>query len=295
LGFGFAGLVEKLGSAAAARAYRDKGRRALYPTLLIERLLDRSQPEVVLATNSPRAERLLIECASKRGVPTVCLNDLLAPADDVWLFDRNFADRICVLNGYVRDRFVAFGQEASKLVTTGNPAFASLMRHRHRKRRHSAELRVLYISQQALRGDEVHLARFRSALQALAVSRPDFSITVRPHPGETDVAWIVPPLHCEASGMTVEQSLKNADVVVSHGSTMALEASLFGLPVVLDIESRIAERAPLHLAGFAYPLSSVERLGEEIDRAAKKGPLENPDIPRDPVGAVVAVIEQLAA
>jgi hypothetical protein len=63
----------------------------------------------------------------------------------------------------------------------------------------------------------------------------------------------------------------------------------------MDIDTRIAERAPLHLAGFAYPLGSISQLGDEIDRALLRGPIETPDIPRDPVEAVVSVIEQAVA
>ena len=295
LGFGYAGLVEEFGEEGAAARYAELGRRALRPTGLVERLLDRGPFDVALATSSPRAERALIECADARGVPTVCLNNLFAPRRDAWMFEPTFAERICVINEFVRQQLIAGGQDAGKIVVTGNPAFAEFMTAPVRREPPADRLRVLYISQLAIPSDEERFDRFRRMLSHLAASRPDWRVTVRPAPSEPSFDWIAPPLRREPPGTEVIDSLAQADVIVSHGSTMALEGALLGLPIVLDRDNAIAPNAPLDQLGLALPLDGFADLETAIVAALHHPQTGLAGIPRDPTERVTRVIEELGA
>jgi hypothetical protein len=56
----------------------------------------------------------------------VCIVDLFAIDEVRWIGQPGYADRICVLNGHVRDFLVQAGRRPDEIVVTGNPAFDAL-------------------------------------------------------------------------------------------------------------------------------------------------------------------------
>lgn len=76
LGLSYTDLEDRLGAEAAAEAYARFGRQCFLPLSVLERAIRKTAPALVVATNSPRAERAAIETARRLGVPSVCLLDL---------------------------------------------------------------------------------------------------------------------------------------------------------------------------------------------------------------------------
>ena len=72
------------------------------------------RPDLLVATNSPRAERAAIVEARALGIPAVCIVDLFAIDEVRWIGQAGYADRICVLNEAVRDFLVAAGRSRTK-------------------------------------------------------------------------------------------------------------------------------------------------------------------------------------
>ena len=126
LGLSFADLVAKVGLAQAESNYLEKGRQAFLPTATLTRILKKIRPDVVVATNSPRAERAAILAAGQLGIPSVCMVDLFAIDEVRWIGDAGYADRVCVLNESVKQFLVASGRRAEQVVVTGNPGFDAL-------------------------------------------------------------------------------------------------------------------------------------------------------------------------
>src|SRR4051812_13827461 len=126
LGLSYAELESQHGIEGAEQRYAQDGRQAFLPVRLLERILRRVRPDLVVATNSPRGERAAVLAARKLGLPSVCIVDLFAIDEVRWIGQPGYADRICVLNAHVRDFLVRAGRQPDEVVVTGNPAFDAL-------------------------------------------------------------------------------------------------------------------------------------------------------------------------
>src|SRR6185369_5486111 len=101
-------------------------RQAFLPVRTMTRVLQRVQPDLVVVTNSPRAERAAVIAAAQLGIPSVCLVDLFAVDEVRWIGAPDYARRVCVLNEGVREFLLAAGRRPEQVVVTGNPAFDTL-------------------------------------------------------------------------------------------------------------------------------------------------------------------------
>jgi hypothetical protein len=269
LGFGYTDLVARLGAEGAADAYRSNGRACLESRTLAARAIERAQPDVVLATNSPRTERAAVLEAQRRGIPAVVLNDLFASASNFWLHDPSYADRICVLTDFVRERLIAAGHDPAKIVVTGNPAFEPMIElalERQAAGRRPGRPRIMYASQELGPDDRDHRERAREALRCVAAKRPDWEVTVRLNPSELDaMSWAAPPLEVDA-GTPLRSALRDTDVLITHGSAVGLEAAIAGIPVIQLLGSRNARDVPYHSMGYAVPLEDLAALETTIER-----------------------------
>ena len=290
LGLSYQDLVVRLGPEAAANEYARFGRQAFRPGSVLDGVLARLRPDVVVATNSPRAERAAIEAARRAGLPAVCLVDLFATDEVAWIGRPGYADRVCVLNDAVAARIVAAGRHAREVSVTGNPAFdvlcspaarqagASL---RHERGWDAAEV-VLWASQPEPdehpsvpggRGDPTLPLRIRAALEDWAGAAAGRLLVVRPHPSEVvvregaglrvhDAAGVQ-----SGHGLDLPALLNAVDAVVVMNSTVGLQAHLCGRPVVQVLGSIFDESVPLWRHGMALPCLEPAQLPRTIAAA----------------------------
>lgn len=71
-----ADLIRAKGEAGALETVARMGRQGFLPFTLVNRVLDSEQPDVVVATNSPRGEKAALIAAHARGIPTLRIEDL---------------------------------------------------------------------------------------------------------------------------------------------------------------------------------------------------------------------------
>ena len=127
LGMSYVDLELVHGKELAAKEFEKSGRRGFLPLATLGRILDRIQPDLLIATNSPRAERAAIVSARRRGIPAICLVDLFArDFTREWVTTPGYANRICVLSEEVKNDLVQSGAKSSEIAVTGNPAFDRL-------------------------------------------------------------------------------------------------------------------------------------------------------------------------
>lgn len=126
LGLSYAEMEARLGSRAAACEFARYGRQAFLPHGVLRRVLEQVRPDLVVATNSPRAERAAIEVAREMGIPSACLVDLLGIWERELLAQPDYADAVCVLNEGVRRSLVDAGRPPGQVHVTGNPAFDAI-------------------------------------------------------------------------------------------------------------------------------------------------------------------------
>jgi len=127
LGINYLDLIAQHGEAGAAEVYHERGRYGFRPLHFMRRVIDVLQPDVVVATNSPRSEQAALDVARERGIPSVGMVDLFGQDDDTYLHRPVKPSRTCVLSQSVRERLIAAGFVPEGVVVTGNPAFDGLL------------------------------------------------------------------------------------------------------------------------------------------------------------------------
>ncbi|TFZ04070.1 UDP-glycosyltransferase [Ramlibacter humi] len=308
LGLSYADLEDRLGAEPAARAYAQYGRQAFLPLSAIERVFDRVQPALVVATNSPRAEEAAILTARRRGVPSACLLDLFGQHERERLARPDFADALCVLNEPIRQTFIAAGRPAAQVHVTGNPAFDTVndpaMREQGRALRHEAGWDRLHVLLYASSPEPVHIPdiagtgdpelprRLERALIDAVERDPGLALWVRRHPSEPVMD---DPGHARirvsTRAMPLHACLHASDEVFVTVSTVGVEASLAGKPVTQLRGSILDHLSPYAAMGIAQR-ESGER---DIAQALKTRPVAvaAPQAPGAATQRVTDVLRQL--
>lgn len=266
LGLSYQALADELGADEAARRYARFGRQCFLPVTVLERALARWQPSLVLATNSPRAERAALLAARRTGIPSLCLVDLFGVWERDWLALPDYADAVCVLNEAVRAALLLAGRPAHQVHVTGNPAFDGIADPAWQAQ--GAQLRreagwdglrvLLYASSPEPRhvagvdgeGDETWPRRVEEALIAAVQADPSLALWVRRHPSEPPATGLAHPRIRVAAG-PLHAFLQASDEVLVTVSTVGIEAWLAGRPVTQVRGSILDGLSPYLAMGIA--------------------------------------------
>lgn len=283
LGLCYWELEADVGAAEAARRYAQLGRQAFLPVRTMTRILQRVQPDLLVVTNSPRAERAAVIAAAHMRIPTVCMVDLFAVDEVRWIGAPDYGQRVCVLNEGVREFLVAAGRTPDQVVVTGNPAFDVLCDATNaqqglelrRQRGWEARRVVLWPSQSepavhpfdGTRGDPQLPARVLARLVDWVMRNDDAVLCVRPRAAEpapvltaserivlTGQEWPLPAL------------LHAVDTVVTLTSTVGLEGHLCGARLIQVLGSVFESAMPLARFGVADAAVPLEGLEQALER-----------------------------
>jgi hypothetical protein len=295
LGLCYSELEAEVGPAEAQQRYTRLGRQAFLPVRTMARFLEAIRPDLVVVTNSPRAERATVVAANQMGIPSVCIVDLFAVDEVRWIGAPNYARKVCVLNDGVREFLVAAGRRPDQVVVTGNPAFdalresANVQEGRALRQRHGWEGRrvVLWPSQaepaihpfDGTPGDPALPGRVLQQLGEWTARNDDAVLCVRPRAGEgtpavpanarvvmTGQDWPLPAL------------LHAVDTVVTLTSTVGLEGHLCGARLIQVLGSVFDAAMPLARFGVADAAVPLAELEQALDRWTRE--------PRVPQGAM---------
>lgn len=276
LGLSFADLVAAHGLAPARALYDRYGRHCFLPVPTLRRILQRVQPDLVVITNSPRAERAAALAARELGMPAVCINSLFAIDEIAWIGKPGYCDRVCVLNDAIRAQLLAAGRGPDEVVVTGNPSFDALFADADRTAgkllraglpRAPAQV-ALWASQPELpahptapgkTGDPALPGRILEELLAWAGAAAGRHLLVRPHPNETLQDPQSPHASIwRAADRGIAAVLNACDAVVTMTSTVAVQGYAMGLPV-LQVRGSIYDHSmPLKELGMARECVSGE-------------------------------------
>jgi hypothetical protein len=284
LGLSYADLAQRVGADEAARRYAELGRGAFLPLGILERVFDRIKPDLVLATNSPRAEEAAVRVARRRNIPAAVLVDLFGLGTDLpRLQDPAYGDVLCVLNEGVKAHLVAEGRDPERIHPTGNPAFDALLdpglaaegRRLRSERGWGDQTVVLYASGPDSRDPELP-ARIEARLRSIAAARADWHLVLRPHPNEPAPSGDLPPT-VSLSGREddLKVLLHAVDAVVVAISTVGLEAAIAGTPLVSCDFSSWSAGVPYSRMGLSVGAPSLDALEpallEALQRRAEGG------------------------
>jgi hypothetical protein len=269
LGINYLDLVEQFGEEGAANTYQEQGRYGFRPQNFMRKLLESVEPQVVVATNSPRSEEAVLTQAKALGIPTVGMVDLFGLDSDTYVMREVKPDRTCVISDLVRERLVARGFPAQGVVVTGNPAFDGLFTRENRDKAQQ------FVAQRGWQGltpilwaghvePYAHPSTPVPAGQALPLeiedtlreyvrTNPQLALTVRYHPSD----WHSYPRRPEQERVHFSEPPREpihplilaSRVVVVQTSTVGLESAVAGKTVV-SVENSPAAHIWFSLAGM---------------------------------------------
>lgn len=311
LGLSYCDLIAQVGEDEAERLYAEKGRAAFLPLSVLERVMDRVQPDLIVTTTSPRAERAALLVANRRSIPSVAIVNLFGIAHGEWISRNDYGTRLCVLSDSVRQRLVERGREPETIVVTGNPEFDALWDQQAATEAHSLRKKrgwehkivILWASQPEPEyysfldktGDPQLPSNIERELSDFVEKNSNFVLLVRPHPSECReptmsnacVAW-------SAQDESLSVVLHSVDVVVTMTSTVGLQAHLIGKPVVTVDLSVGTPMMPMSQMGVSRGVTDIAELGGVITEAVQAGPLSSGGFLNEGAAARVAnVIDDL--
>lgn len=311
LGLSYCDLVDRIGEDEAKSLYAEKGRAAFLPLSVLERVFDSVNPDLVVTTNSPRAERAALFVANDRLIPSVAIADLFGIIDGEWLSRNDYATQLCVLSESVRQHLIKLGREPDSITVTGNPAFDSLWDQRvipeaRALRDHRGwgdKTVILWASQPEperspfldKRGDPQLPLEIEKELCDFVEKNTDFALLIRPHPSENRkqtvsharIAW-------SGQDESINAVLHAVDIVVTMTSTVGLQAHLVGLPVVTVDLSVGTHVMPMSKMGVSRGVTEIVALGDAIISAVHAEPFTNTGFLGEGAALrVVNVIDQL--
>ena len=215
--------------------------------------------------------------------------DLFALQEVKWIGQKNYADKICVLNESVRQMFLRVGRDVHEVVVTGNPAFDRLTTddarcagQRLRADRGWADGRrtILWASQvepdehpfDGSLGDPKLPRKVEEVLRNIVADSADLRLIVRYHPSEQ--IPFAPGRNVDFSQTTEPLSalLHAVDLVIVTASTVGLEAHIAGKPVVSVDMSVFTPDAPYAAMGISTGTSSLSELANRVKKWASSGP-----------------------
>lgn len=286
LGLCYKDLVLRHGEAEAAALMAQKGRQAFFPLTVMERVFDRLRPDFVVTSNSPRSEAAAIELATRRGIDSLSMTDLMSSMGGLFLK----AGTVTFLSSVARDMYKADGlvdESASQLVCTGNPAFDKILCLQWEKDPawmaenfpHVGDRKVvLHADMPAYWDCDGQFTHFRTEdeiwaeLDACyqAVRASGAAYLVRPHPSQVVAfyeRWISgKPGAYLAAACNLHRVLANADLVIARTTTVSLEAVLMRRRV-LQLEWERHRDLPLAAMGVAWGSRGFETLAGDVKNA----------------------------
>ncbi len=282
LGLSYVDLEDQRGIAGAQQAFEQLGRQAFLPLNPMRRFFDWLQPDMLLTTNSPRAELASIRIAAERKIPSVGVLDLfgLQPYNDIP------ADYVCVPFKQAVSILTDRGLNQNALTVTGNPNFdwvhqilesesqASDWRKEHQIK--PDELLALYAMKP--NWDE-HEELIVSSLERILPEKPAMRIAVRPHPNSSSQLATNVISRLGAAAFLDDQTplplaIESCDALITHKSTVAVEAALLGRQVALFHSNHdySTHGIPLHLYNWSTYSINVEEGRQALSRLKKESP-----------------------
>jgi len=305
LGLSYGDMIKRLGEDKAREEYEAKGRQAFLQLTIMERAFRRFQPDLVIATNSPRSEKAALLTARKMRIPAICVMDLFDPRE---FKDRigkpGYADRVCVLSETVKENLKTFGRPEEEIVVTGNPAFDSLanpdlevMAEQLRSRKGwTGDIMILW-ARQVNPNDWGLYEKVESYLYALLEKHPNWHLVIRPHPNDpTEFNNLPDRVSLSTQQDDLPTFLQASDVIITVNSTVGIQGVAIDKPLITVELGAASPFTPYGEMGFSIGIQDVNLLEKSILKALDgfKAPATLPK-PGRATQAVVEVIREMLA
>lgn len=242
LGVSFRDLATDLGEHATWRRYAALGLNAFTPTHFMSDVLQQIQPDVVVATTSPRMEKAALRAAFQMNIPSLCMIELFGMLEEPWLSRPDNGHVLAVSRPDVVRRMIAAGRQESDIHLTGSPMFDYLAspdlavaglewRRQHGLREYE---KLVFWAEQPEPDDPELPRRVRRHLAEICRTN-GWRLVIRLHPSSTDSRGEVIPEGClQSHGFEpLSHVISACDVGITLTSTVGWELLLANKPLLV--------------------------------------------------------------
>lgn len=269
LGQNFIELVQKYGERKAFELYNKSGRQIFEPYESMKKILTIINPDLVIATDSPRSEKCAIEASRELNIKSVALINLFAIRCIDWFKKNNFADKICVFSEDVKQYLVENGRNINDVVVTGNPAFDDLVNLKYEKEL-NGEFKVLWASQKEpkyfaefdLEGDEELPLKIEDKLINIFKDKKNWKLLVRNHPNEEERTY--PSFIEVCNEKKLIDILKEVDLIICCASTVGIEGLILDKDLITIDLSVLTATLPYSKFGYSLGINNLEEIDDAI-------------------------------
>lgn len=285
LGLNYIDLISLKGEAGAKKMWQAEGRQIFYPFFLMKKVISKINPMMVISTNSPRSEKAAIDAAFALKIKSICINDLFAIQESKWLKNKNFANKIFVLNKSVKKYLVEKGRPEKDIIVSGNPAFDDLLDKKlfieAKKYRESfgwnQNINILYASTNEAKinvwtgekGDTNLPRKIEESLRNYTKLNNGINLIIRRHPSQNQQVKIEERVFKSPQSQDINKVLHAVDIVIHSASTVGLQGGLIGKSIINIELSTIAKDLPLTKMGIGTSVFNLDRLHYVIDDLIK--------------------------
>ena len=287
LGLNYIDLVKSFGKIKAQTDWLREGRQIFYPINLMTKVFKTLNPSMVISTNSPRSEKAAIDACFNLNIKSACIIDLFALQENAWLRNKNFANKLFVLNYRVKESLVNLGRPSEDIIVSGNPAFDSLYDEEHLINGEEIKkymglgdgnINILYASTaepeiNVWTGDtcDVNLPiKIEKTLRSFTRANKKINLIIRRHPSQDQNVIIEDRIFQSDQSQNINDILYAVDIIVHAASTVGLQGALIGKGVINIELSTFSVDLPLTKMGLGRSLFSLSEFETVFNEEIKK-------------------------
>lgn len=292
LGLSFIDYVDSIGDFKTAyNQYKKLGRSNLLPLTLIKRIFKLISPDMLVTTNSPRAERAAIQYALSVNIPSLQITDLFCNYERYPLN----ATAICVVNKVAQNNLIHdYSINSSKIHITGSPDFDKFI---HLRKKLSHNKIITLKNKLGLKEKEKYLfwndqktiitgtsksifeRNIKTTLENLnslnkITNQLGYKLIVKSHSSQNQedfLNWCEENHAVFASNTQLIDYLSVSDIVMGISSTILINAYNLGKPIVLLNQTQEESFLPISNYKGVREIKNLSQLSEAIDQLIKIG------------------------
>jgi len=276
LGENFYELVMLHGYQKAKKLFEVSGRQAFLPFKLMVRIINILKPNLVVTSNSPRAEKAALLAAQHYNIKTLCVPDGLGDTEQ-WI---PLADYYAVMCNITAKNYINYGIDKNKIFITGSPAYI-------KKSSILSNLKyILYLPTHSRVFKKV--TDYFFLLKNIA-KKLNLEFIARAHPHESNPEILNILSNHYLSKHNLKELITGASVCVCAGTTAALHALVNNKPIISINIPYSRQMSSLIEENLAFKVEREETLYEKV-KLAIKSKRRVFDYPDNPAQNIVSLI-----
>ncbi len=277
LGVSFVSLMHEIGEEKAWQAYEEKGLNAFCAIEFMRTVLREIEPDMVVATTSPRMERAAMVAADMEAIPSLCMVELFGIIEHELISRADNGKYMALSREDTRQRLIRAGRIPSHLHMTGSPMFDAIQSQPFKEQgkawraRHHVPntTRAVLWAEQPEPSDPELPRQVRFHLAEIC-ARHGWQLIVRLHPSSMDPEKETMPPHVIVSDASesIHAPLSAADTVITLTSTVGWEALLADKPLLIIRISQYKDMVSFGDADGAYTIDRLDETEQALIRLA---------------------------